>query len=227
VNLPASGLSLGLVWANAKLDVRGSTASQNLVQVKDTSGSTVNVLTIADGGASTFKNDCATASQCDATQAFRIQNTAGTTLFNVDTAGLVITLGSTSANFDLKFQQGSTARGAILRDFVCTGTEAAYDIVEFNGADTVARTATANSNRVAGIVVSKPSASVCTTAIAGVAQVNFGANAGPATVGDPVVTSATAGAAQSTTTPTDGAILGNSVSAKDGSNRVYVRLRRD
>jgi hypothetical protein len=207
--------------ANARLHVAGGTASQNLMQVTDTTATSSNVMTIADGGATTFKN------QTDSTAALAVQNTAAATIFSVDTTNTQVVVGDSSTAVNIKFTQNSSTRSAITRDFVCTATEVAYDVVEFSAADTVARTTTANSNRVAGVVVSKPSTTVCTTALYGVVQVYFGANANPTSIGDPVVTSATAGAAQATTTPTAGALLGNSLGNKDGSNRVWVRLRRD
>ena len=74
-------------------------------------------------------------------------------------------------------------------------------------------------------MTAKPGTTTCTTAIGGVVAVWFSSNAAPATIGDPVVTSAVSGAAQSTTTPSAGAMLGNSLSTKDGSNLVWVRLR--
>ncbi len=223
------GVNVGDVWGaiNAKMAVNGVTLGQNMMQVTDTSNGTLQAMTIADGGATSFTNDCSTAAQCDETTAFQIQNASGTPLFNVDTLNARLTLGSTSANFDIDFEQNSSNRSAIVRDFVCTASEAAFDIVEFSAVDSAVRTTTANSNRVAGVVVAIPSLNTCTVAIGGVVQVNFGANPSPATIGDPVVTSATAGAAQSTTTPAVGAVLGNSISSKDGSNRVWVRLRRD
>jgi N-acetylneuraminic acid mutarotase len=223
------GVNIGDTFGaiDAKMAVNGVTVGQNLMQVTDTSNGTLQALTIADGGATSFTNDCSTAAQCDETTAFQIQNASGTPLFNVDTLNARLTLGSTSANFDIDFEQNSSNRSAIVRDFVCTASEAAFDIVEFSAVDSAVRTTTANSNRVAGVVVAIPSLNTCTVAIGGVVQVNFGANPSPATIGDPVVTSATAGAAQSTTTPAVGAVLGNSISSKDGSNRVWVRLRRD
>jgi hypothetical protein len=216
VNLTGSSNNI-----SAKLHVSGGTASQNLMQVTDTTATSSNVMTIADGGATTFKN------QTDSTAALAVQNTAAATIFSVDTTNTQVVVGDSSTAVNIKFTQNSSTRSAITRDFVCTATEAAYDVVEFSAADTVARTTTANSNRVAGVVVSKPSTTVCTTALYGVVQVYFGANANPTSIGDPVITSATAGAAQATTTPNAGALLGNSLGNKDGSNRVWVRLRRD
>lgn len=223
------GVNVGDTWGaiDARMAVNGVTVGQNIMQVTDTSNGTLQAMTIADGGATTFTNDCSTAAQCDEMAAFRIQNASSTSLFTVDTLNAVVTVGSASANFDFKFEQNASNRSAIVRDFVCTASETAFDIVEFNGVDTVARTTTLSSNRVAGVVVSKPTTTSCTTAIGGVAQVNFGVNPAPTNIGDPVETSSIAGAAQSTTTPTAGAVLGNSISSKDGSNRVWIRLRRD
>lgn len=223
------GVNVGEVWGaiNAKMAVNGVTLGQNLMQATDTSNGTLQAMTIADGGETTFTNNCSVASQCDETTAFQIQNASGTALFTVDTLNAKLTLGATSASFDIDFEQNSANRSAIVRDFVCTSTEAIYEIVEFNGADTVARTANAASNRVAGVVVAKPTTTTCTTAIAGVVQVNFGINAQPTNIGDPIETSAFAGAARATTTPTAGAVVGNAISLKDVSNRTWIRLRRD
>lgn len=223
------GINLGETWGaiDAKMAVNGVIGGQNSMQILDTSNGILQAMTIADGGATTFTNDCSTGAQCDETQAFQIQNASAISLFTVDTLNSQLTLGSPTANFDIDFEQNSSNRGVIVRDFVCSASEAIYDVVEFAGIDTVARTTTASSNRVAGIVVAKPSVAVCTTAIAGVTQVNFGSNISPVSIGDPIETSGIAGAAQSTATLTPGALLGNSISSKDGSNRVWVRLRRD
>ncbi len=223
------GVNVGGVWGtiNAKMTVNGVTLGQNLMQVTDTSNGTLQALTIADGGAATFTNNCSVASQCDETTAFQIQNASGTALFRVDTLNAKLTLGSASAGFDIDFEQNSANRSAIVRDFVCTSSEVVYDVVEFNGVDTVARTATAASNRVAGVVVTKPTTTTCTTAIAGVVQVNFSINGQPTNIGDPIETSIIAGAARATTTPTAGAVIGNAISLKDVSNRTWIRLRRD
>ncbi len=177
------------------------------------------VMTIADGGATTFRN------QTNSTTAFQIQNTSSVSLFSVDTTNTTILIGNSTTAVDIKFAGTGTTRNAITRYFTCTSTEQPNDIVVFNGANTVARTTTADSNRVAGVVVAKPGATTCTTAIAGVVAVWFSSNSSPVTVGDPITTSAIQGAAQSTTTPSVGAMLGNSLSSKDGSNLVWVRLR--
>ncbi len=223
------GVNVGEAWGgiDAKMAVKGVTIGQNLMQFTDTSNGTLQAMTIADDGATTFTNDCSTAAQCDETTAFQIQNASGTPLFTVDTLNAKLTLGATSASFDIDFEQNSANRSAIVRDFVCTATESVYDVVEFNGTDTVARTATAASNRVAGVVVTKPTTTTCTTAIAGVVQVNFSINGQPTNIGDPIETSIIAGAARATTTPTAGAVIGNAISLKDVSNRTWIRLRRD
>lgn len=221
------GVNVGEVWGaiNAKMAVNGVTLGQNLMQVTDTSNGTLQAMTIADGGETTFTNNCSVASQCDETTAFQIQNASGTALFTVDTLNAKLTLGATSASFDIDFEQNSANRSAIVRDFVCTASESIYDIVEFSGTDTVGRTTTAASNRVAGVVVAKPNTTTCTTAIAGVVQVYIFNQ--PTNIGDPVETSMFAGTAQATTTPTAGAVVGNAISLKDVSNRAWIRLRRD
>ncbi len=206
---------------NAKMTARNAINWQTIMRVTDSTSYPVDVMTIEDTGPTTFK------SQTASTTALSVQNASMTELFSVDTIDAQVVVGSASTAVNIRFNQGASYRSAITRNFVCTATEAVNDIVAFNGVDTVTQTSTANSSRVAGVVVSKPNSTTCTTAIYGVVQVNFGANATPATIGDPVVTSAIAGAAQSTITPSSGALLGNSTSSKDGSNLVWVRLRRD
>ncbi len=126
---------------------------------------------------------------------------------------------------DLYFTGSGNVRNAVTKDLNCSTAEAVNDVVIVSGAGSVGRTTTAGSNRVAGVVVAKPSSTVCTVAIAGMVQVNFGGNATPTTIGDPVQTSTTAGAAQSTAAPASGSVLGRSLSAKDGSNLVWVLLQ--
>ncbi len=211
-------VSVGTATATAALTV-SSSAANNLFLVVDASGGTTNVFTIADGGATTFRT------QVNSSTAFLIQNNVGTNQLVFDTSNNKILLGNAGSSFDIKLGGTGQVRNAITRDFTCTGTEQVNDIVIFSATSTVARTTTADSNRVAGVVTAKPSATTCTTAIGGVVAVWFSSNAAPATIGDPVVTSAVSGAAQSTTTPSAGAMLGNSLSTKDGSNLVWVRLR--
>ncbi|MDQ5944085.1 MAG: Bulb-type lectin protein [Patescibacteria group bacterium] len=210
-------VSVGTATATAALTV-SSSAANNLFRVIDATTPTT-VFNIADGGAATFRT------QTNTSTALLIQNSAGTNQFAFDTANNRIYLGNAGSSFDLKLGGTGQVRNAITRDFTCTVTEQVNDIVVFSAASTVARTTTADSNRVAGVVIAKPSSTTCTTAIAGVVAVWFSSNATPGSVGDPVVTSAVSGAAQSTTTPAAGAMLGNSLSTKDGSNLVWVRLR--
>lgn len=210
-------VSIGTASGTAALTVQ-SAANNNLFMVVDDTGP-ASVMTIADGGATTFRN------QTNSTTAFQVQNTSSVSLFSVDTTNATILIGNSTTAVDIKFAGTGTTRNAITRYFTCTSAEQPNDIVAFNGANTVARTTTADSNRVAGVVVAKPGATTCTTAIAGVVAVWFSSNSSPVTVGDPITTSAILGAAQSTTTPSVGAMLGNSLSSKDGSNLVWVRLR--
>lgn len=210
-------VSVGTVTATAALTV-SSNAANNLFQVVDATTPTT-VFNLGDGGAATFRT------QTNSSVAFLIQNSAGTNQFVVDTANNVIRLGNAGSSFDIKLGGTGQVRNAITRDFTCTSTEQVNDIVVFNAVSSVARTTSANSNRVAGVVTAKPSTTTCTTAIAGVVAVWFSSNAAPVTIGDPIVTSTVSGAAQSTTTPSAGAMLGNSLSTKDGSNLVWVRLR--
>jgi hypothetical protein len=219
MNVDASNkaLSIGTATPTAALTI--SAATGTLFQVYDSTATAQNVLTIADGGATTFKN------QTNSTGALKIQNTSAVDLFTVDTTNTNILIGTTTVAVDIKLAGTGTTRNAITRDFTCTSTEQANDIVIFSAANTVARTTTADSNRVAGVVVAKPGTTTCTTAIGGVVAVWFSTNGAPATIGDPITTSTVSGAAQSTTTPPAGAMLGNSISTKDGSNLVWVRLR--
>ncbi len=60
------------------LDIQ-SAGTGNLLRIRDNTATAADVLTIADGGATTFKN------QTDSTTAFQIQNAAGTSLFTTDT----------------------------------------------------------------------------------------------------------------------------------------------
>lgn len=211
-------VSIGTATATATLTV-SSSAANNLFRVVDASGGTTTVLNIADGGAATFRN------QVNSSVAFLIQNSSGINQLVLDTANNALRLGNAGSSFDIKLGGTGQVRNAITRDFACTGSEQINDIVAFSAVNTVTRTTVADSNRVAGVVTGKPSGTTCTTAIAGVVAVWFSSNAAPVTVGDPVVTSTLAGAAQATTSPASGAMLGNSLSSKDGSNLVWVRLR--
>ncbi len=72
--------------AGARLQVSSSTASVNLFKVTDATSSSVDVLTIADEGATTFRN------RTNSTTAFRIQNASSTSLFTVDSTNSQIQL---------------------------------------------------------------------------------------------------------------------------------------
>jgi hypothetical protein len=178
--------------------------------------SNVNTLVISDIGSATFQNST------DSAQAFSVRTSSGVSVLSVNTLNLRVDIASGA---DIKLAGSGNVRNAITKDFVCTVTEAVNDVVVINGVATVGRTTTAASNRVAGVVVEKPNSTTCTVAIAGMVQVNFGANANPVTVGDPVETSAIAGMAQATATPSVGAVLGNTTSNKDGSNLVWILMR--
>ncbi|MFO0955624.1 MAG: hypothetical protein U0526_03795 [Candidatus Saccharibacteria bacterium] len=219
VDAANKAVSIGTATQTAVLTVVSNLAGVNILQITDSTATAQNVLTIADGGATTFRN------QTNSGAAFAVQNAAGNSLFTVDTSASRVVLGTSAFATDIKFAGVGQVQNAITRDFTCTVSEAVNDIVVFSAANTVARTTTANSNRVAGVVTNKPGTTTCTTAIAGVVAVWFSSNGAPATIGDPVVTSTVSGAAQSTTTPTTGAMLGNSLSTKDGSNLVWIRLR--
>lgn len=193
-----------------------SSGTDSLFRITDATSTAVNVLDIADEGAVTFRN------RTNSSAGFRIQNAAGTIdILNVNTSSLRVEIASGS---DLHFAGAGNTRNAITKDFTCTASEAVNEIVIVTGAATVGETTTAASNRVAGVVVAKPVATTCTVAFSGMVQVNFGGNADPANIGDPVETSTEAGAAQSTATPTAGAVLGVSMS-NQSADLVWVLLR--
>jgi parallel beta-helix repeat protein len=60
------------------LDIQ-SAGTGSLLRIRDTTATAVDVLTVSDGGATTFRN------QTNSTSAFQIQNAAGSSLFNIDT----------------------------------------------------------------------------------------------------------------------------------------------
>lgn len=209
-------LGIGLTSPSATLQVSASGTNGSLLRITDTTATAQDVLDIADTGVTTFRN------QTNSTSAFRVQNAAATTILSVNTTNLRVEIGGGS---DLHMAGAGNARNAITKNLTCTATEAVNDIVIITGAATVGRTTVVGSNRVAGIVVAKPTATTCTVAIGGMVQVNFGTNATPATIGDPVTTSAISGMAQSNTTPNPESSVGNSTSSKDGSNLVWVLMR--
>lgn len=209
-------IGIGLTSPSASLHVSASGVSGSLLRITDTTATAQDVLDIADSGVTTFRN------QTNSTSAFRVQNAAATTILSVNTTNLRVEIGSGS---DLHMAGVGNVRNAITKNLTCSATEAVNDIVIITGAATVGRTTTAASNRVAGVVVAKPAATTCTVAIGGMAQVNFGTNAAPTIIGDPVTTSAISGMAQSNTTPNTGSVVGNSTSSKDGSNLVWVLMR--
>ena len=71
--------------ARGGLDIQ-SAGTGNLLRVRDTTATAQDVLTIADGGATTFRN------QTNSTTAFRVVNVAGNSLLNVDTSNTTLTL---------------------------------------------------------------------------------------------------------------------------------------
>ncbi|MBI2008846.1 hypothetical protein HYS84_00355 [Candidatus Saccharibacteria bacterium] len=73
-----------------------SAGTSNLLLITDTTATASDVMTIADGGATTFKN------QTNSTTAFQIQNAAGTSLLTADTSNLLVTVGG-----DLKIGQST------------------------------------------------------------------------------------------------------------------------
>ncbi|MBP9853079.1 hypothetical protein KBC77_03785 [Candidatus Saccharibacteria bacterium] len=208
-------IGIGTSTPQSSLQISSSNNSP-LLLVSDTTAPAQDVLMIADGGATTFRN------QTNSSSAFSIQNAAGASLFSVSTANAQVQI---AGGVDLKFAGSGNVRNALTKDYACSAAELVNDIVAVSGAGTVGRTVTANSNRVAGVVVAKPNATTCTVAFSGAVQVWFSTNASPSTIGDPVITSAIGGAAQSTTNPAAGSMVGVSTSSKDGVNLVWVLLR--
>ena len=80
-------VSVGTGTATARLHVSSGEVGLALLKVSDSSGSGGDVLTIADGGAATFKN------QTNSSAAFDIQNAAGTTMLNVSTTTGQVSIG--------------------------------------------------------------------------------------------------------------------------------------
>lgn len=72
------------------LTVSGTGSTGGLFRVTDTTATAQNVLDIADGGATTFRN------QTDSTTAFQIQNAAGTPYFIADSTTTKVTIGTSS-----------------------------------------------------------------------------------------------------------------------------------
>jgi Carbohydrate binding domain/Kelch motif len=222
-----SRLGVGTFNPSARFEVSGASGSEvsalinngtstgNILVLQDGG---VPVLTVADGGLLTIKPPTGGS---DSTTFIRVQNAAGTDLITVNTSNLRIELGT---GVDIRLDGPGNARNAVTKIFTCTASEGVNEVVIITGSGTVGETTTAASNRVAGVVVAKPTGTTCTVAIEGLVQVSFGANAAPATIGDPIETSTAAGDAQSTVTPAVGAILGKSTSTKDGSNLVWVLL---
>jgi hypothetical protein len=76
---------------SARLHVQSNTASQSLLRVTDSTATAVDVLNIADEGATTFRN------RTNSVSAFQIQNAAGGSLFNVDSTNTTITVNGTNS----------------------------------------------------------------------------------------------------------------------------------
>jgi hypothetical protein len=79
--LQAANTAIGATSASAKLHVTGTNASTDLFKVTDGTATAVDVMNIADAGATTFRN------WSNSSSAFRIQNAdASNTVFNADTS---------------------------------------------------------------------------------------------------------------------------------------------
>lgn len=206
---------------NVGLMVQGSgSQTGDLLQLKNASGT---VLTSFDADGNLNSNASVFIKpSVNTSTAFRVQNATNTSLFTVNTLDLRVEIGGGT---DLHLAGSGNTRNAITKTYGCSAAEGVYDVVIINGIATVGRTTTAGSNRVAGVVVAKPDTNTCTVAIGGVAQVNFGTNANPTNIGDPVTTSAVAGMAHSDAAPPVGSVVGNSTSPKDGSNLVWILIR--
>lgn len=76
----------GLSSVTARLHIASNTASLDLLKVTDSTSSSVDVLTIADEGAATFKN------RTNSTNAFQVQNSSSSTIFKVDTTNNLVAL---------------------------------------------------------------------------------------------------------------------------------------
>jgi hypothetical protein len=72
------------------LDIQ-SAGTGNLLRIRDTTATATDVLTVADGGAVTFRN------QTDSTAALRVQTAGGTTGLNYDTTNQLLTLRSANS----------------------------------------------------------------------------------------------------------------------------------
>ena len=78
-----------------------SAGTGNLLLVTDTTATSRDVLTIADGGITTFRT------QTDNASGFRVQNATGTTIFNVDTSNSRIGINTAAPSYDLSFGEGA------------------------------------------------------------------------------------------------------------------------
>jgi len=127
---------------------------------------------------------------------------------------------------DIKMGSGTTngVESALTHDFTCTAAEQIHYIVKISGTAVAVDTGggTTGSIAVAGVVVAKPSTTICTVAFSGVVQVYGASNT--INVNLPVITSNIAGAATTTNTPSNGATLGHAFSGKNGSNLFWVLL---
>ncbi|MES2970929.1 MAG: hypothetical protein V4702_01240 [Patescibacteria group bacterium] len=88
----AGRVGIGLSGPSALLHVSGTGGGSSLLRVTDTTATARDVFDIADGGATTFRN------QTDSTTAFQIQNAAGTNLLVADTTNSRLQVGSTTAD---------------------------------------------------------------------------------------------------------------------------------
>ncbi len=77
--------------ATGGLDIQ-SAGTGNLLRVRDTTATATDVLTIADGGATTFKN------QTNSTTAFQVQNASAASVLVVDSTNLRVQIGSATAD---------------------------------------------------------------------------------------------------------------------------------
>ncbi|MDZ7785827.1 MAG: right-handed parallel beta-helix repeat-containing protein [Candidatus Saccharibacteria bacterium] len=85
-------VGVGTTGPGALLHVASNASGDDLLKVTDSTSTARDVLTIADGGATTFRN------QTDTVSAFRIQNSTGVDLLNADTSNMTITVVSATVN---------------------------------------------------------------------------------------------------------------------------------
>lgn len=139
--------------------------------------------------------------------------------------GASITNVNIGSNSTLKLSADVTGltRSVITHDFTCTSSETVNHIVSLSGTTSVSVPSGAADPNVIGVVVAKPSTTMCTVAIEGIVQIQSTSGA-TVTLNALVQSLDTSGNGRTLASPGNGTVIGKAITTKDGSNMFWAVL---